>query len=79
VLPGLASDALLIAALPIESSTARVRLGRPALPAAATTRVRVAAEGRGIRETARLTGVSPTKVLGIRREIEAEQGAVPAA
>ena len=50
------------------------------LPAAATARVRMAlAEDRGIRETARLTGVSPTKVLGIKREIDAEQGTTPIA
>jgi DNA invertase Pin-like site-specific DNA recombinase len=48
------------------------RLGRPPMPAFKVERIRVAlAEGRGIRETARLVKVSAAKVTEIRRAMSA--------
>jgi DNA invertase Pin-like site-specific DNA recombinase len=48
------------------------RLGRPPMPAFKVERIRVAlADGRGIRETARLLKVSAAKVVEVRRAMSA--------
>jgi DNA invertase Pin-like site-specific DNA recombinase len=52
---------------------ANKRLGRPPMPSAKVARIRESlAAGRGVRETARLLGVSPAKVTEVRRSMAAE-------
>ena len=54
---------------------AGVRFGRPPIPPHSVQRIRdELTSGRGIRETARVTGVSPAKVLRIKRAMDGEGG-----
>ena len=51
------------------------RLGRPPMPKFKVERIRDAlAEGRGVRETARLLKVSAAKVVEVRRAMSATAG-----
>jgi DNA invertase Pin-like site-specific DNA recombinase len=54
---------------------AGVRFGRPAISDHGIQRVRdELAKGRGIRGTARITGISPAKVLRIKRAMDSDTG-----
>ncbi len=56
------------------------RLGRPPMPEARVERIRRAlAEGRGVRETARMLKVSAAKVVEVRRAMAAASAEPPAA
>ncbi|MGK7871557.1 recombinase family protein, partial [Falsiroseomonas sp. E2-1-a20] len=55
--------------------SANKRLGRPPMPNFKVERIRGAlAEGRGVRETARLLKVSPAKVVEVRRAMSSVAG-----
>lgn len=52
---------------------AGVRFGRPSISNHGIQKVRdELTKGKGIRETARLTGISPAKVLRIKRQMDGE-------
>jgi hypothetical protein len=56
------------------------RLGRPPMPEAKVERIRLAlADGRGVRETARLLRVSAAKVVEVRRAMPPTPGSGAAA